>query len=491
MELEWPMYDLIVIGDDLASHVAAAAACQNGINTLLIAENGLGGLKLIGDYVFNLDPTPITGLGPDGYGRTILKELGIEMPEDESAPLNPSYQIILPEHRLDFFNSLDALSAELAREFPDCDADIHDFYEMAQNASSVFSTWLFDHPHIQPRTLKEYIEYLKIYPYVFRYKFGVAKFDKFLSINPELEKVWEAQYALLAGNQTDMFSFASAFQYCAPLRGVSCFAQGKQFLFNELINKIESRNGLHLDHYQILSVTPGHNIDIEMKAIDGQISKVSSRNLIISTKSDKLSLLFDQTKPANYSDRFRPAKVIYYPFTLFLGVSQKCLPQQLARHVAVVCDINKGLLNDNLILLEAGPPEKDQRIMDARTPLTATVFLSPDKMNWEPDALKKKAADVISRLEYFLPFMADNIELNNVDQSIEISIACRNLVTPRYEVKNNLFTSFSAKSNKTRYRNIFLTGASLLSDAGFDAEIISGKNAAQQVLNKRKALHET
>jgi len=485
------MYDLIVIGDDLSSHVAAAAACQNGFNTLLIAENGLGGLKLIGDFVFNLDPTPITGLGPDQQGRTILKELGIEITEDESAPLNPACQIILPEHRIDFFNSPDALLSELAREFPECDADIQEFYEMAQTASSIFTDWLARYPHIQPRNLREYIEYLKIYPYIFRYKFGVARFDKILSTHPELEKVWEAQYALLAGNQSDMFSFASAFQYCAPLRGISYFSQGRQFLFNALVQKIEAGNGLHLDHYQIQSVTPGRHIEVEMKDRDGQISKVSAQDLIISTKSDKLSLLFDRNRPANFSERFRPAKVTYYPFTLFLGIMQKCLPEQLARHVAVVCDTGKGLLNDNLIVLETGLPEKDQRITDARTPLTATVFLPPDKMNWEGDALKKKAADVISRLEFFLPFLADNIELQNIEQSIEISLACRNLVTPKFEVKNTLFTSFSSKNNKTRYRNIFLTGASLLSDAGFDAEILSGKNAVQQVFNKRKAIHET
>jgi hypothetical protein len=33
---------------------------------------------------------------------------------------------------------------------------------------------------------------------------------------------------------------------------------------------------------------------------------------------------------------------------------------------------------------------------------------------------------------------------------------------------------------------VFLTGASLLTDAGFDAEILSGKNAAFSVMGKRK-----
>jgi hypothetical protein len=123
--------------------------------------------------------------------------------------------------------------------------------------------------------------------------------------------------------------------------------------------------------------------------------------------------------------------------------------------------------------------------------LTVTVFLPADEANWEIEVLKRKADEVMSRLEIFLPFLEENIVYYDLDQSIDLSIACRKLVTPKYHVKNNLFTSFSAKSNKTRYRHIYLTGASLMADAGFDAEILSGKNAAWQVLNAMELRHET
>jgi hypothetical protein len=36
------MYGLIVIGDDLSSHVAAAVSSRNGINTALLSESGIG-----------------------------------------------------------------------------------------------------------------------------------------------------------------------------------------------------------------------------------------------------------------------------------------------------------------------------------------------------------------------------------------------------------------------------------------------------------------
>ncbi len=480
------MYDLIVIGDDLSSHVAAAYASQNGLHTLLIAEGGLGGLYLLDDFVFNIDPTPLTGLGPEQLGISTLAELGIAPPESESLSINPAFQVILPDHRIDFYNDLSSLTAELAREFPEWRADILDYYNMAVDASSVFHNWVAEHPQIQPQNLKEYFSYLKILPFIVRYKFGAVKFDKILSQDASLEKAWEAQQALLSFNNDDLFSFASAFQYCAPLRGVSYFPQGKQFLFNALIERIESNKGLYLNNYQISAISRNKIIDLEIQAQDGATSKVSGQNLIISTKSNSLSFVRGNNKYLNISDWFRPAKFAYYPFTIFLGVAEKCLPQEIARHVAVVTDVAKDIYDNNLIILETSLPEKDKSLAQARASLTATVYLQGSEENWTWEALQREADSILERLDAFLPFLKDNIELSSIDKSIDISLDYRKVLSPKYKVPNAFFTSFAAKSNKTRFKNIFLTGASLLTDAGFDAEIISGKNAALQVIKKRK-----
>ncbi len=482
------MYDLVVIGDDLASHVSAAFAGQNGLRTLLIAESGLGGLQLIDDFVFNIDSTPLSGLGPDQTGFSILSELDIALPENHAGSITPAYQIILPEHRIDFFNDADLLKADLAREFPEQAQDISDFYDMAMEASSVFRDWIAAHPQIQPRNLKEYFEYLKIYPEIFKYKYGVIKFDKILSQDASLEKVWEAQQALLSFNIADLFSFASAFQYCAPLRGVSYFPSGKQFLFNALIEKLESNKGLYLNNCQVTSITGHQIVELEMMMPDGAISKASGQNLIVSTKSDKLSMIQGGNKHLHFSDWIRPAKIVYYPFTIFLGVSEKCLPEQLARHVALVADITKDIYDDNLIILETSLPEKNKPLSSAMTSFSATVYLSGLTENWTPDALQRTADSILKRLEVFFPFLQENIVLQNLDKSIDISTDYRKVVNPRLKVRNAFFTSFAAKNHKTRFKNVFLTGASLLSDAGFDAEMISGRNAAMQVLKKGKPL---
>src|SRR5512133_2752873 len=98
------MYDLIVIGDDLSSHVAAAVAAGYGLDTALVARHGIGGVCLFDDLAFNIDPTPLSGFGVSQTCLALLAELDIPLIEQEAKLLNPAYQIILPEHRIDFFN---------------------------------------------------------------------------------------------------------------------------------------------------------------------------------------------------------------------------------------------------------------------------------------------------------------------------------------------------------------------------------------------------
>jgi hypothetical protein len=480
------MYDLLVIGDDLASHVSAAYAAQNGLKTLLIAESGLGGLQVLGDFVFNLDAMPLSGFGTGQLGLSILEQLEIPLPEEAAVFPDPAYQIVLPEHRIDFSGNLSLLKTEFAREFPEFETEISAHFDMTVEASSTFQNWMENHPEIQPRSFREYIDYLKIYPDIFKYKYGIIAFDRILSQNASLEKVWEAQQALLSFNLHDMFSFAAAFQYCSPLRGVSYFSSGKQFLFNALIEKLESKEGLYLPHYGLESLTHSKTIELEMKAPDGKVLRTSGQNCIVSTKSGQLPRILGQKKFIHLSDWFRPAKILYYPFTLFLGVPAKYLPEQMARHIAVVPDVAKDLYDNNLIILETSPPEKDKPLSASITSVSATVYLPDHPQCWTTEALHCEARNLIDRLEFFLPFFQDNILYLDIDQSIDISMNYRGILNPKYDVRNPFLTSFSAKSHKTRFPNIFLTGASLLSDAGFDAEMISGRNAARQVINQRR-----
>jgi hypothetical protein len=197
-------------------------------------------------------------------------------------------------------------------------------------------------------------------------------------------------------------------------------------------------------------------------------------------------MLFDRKNQINLDDLIRPVKVSHYPFTIHLGIRQKSVSEKMARHVAVITDVKKDLYDDNLIILELSSPDDEKNTHLAKSSLSATVFLHDDQMIWSSENLTANSRSIIERLEYFLPFLKENIEIFDIKESINISRKQRDIVNPKYQLRNSFITGFASKSNKTKFGNIFLTGASLLADAGFEGEIISGINAANCVTGKRK-----
>jgi phytoene dehydrogenase-like protein len=480
------MYDLIVIGDDLSSHVAAAVAARYGLSTALIAESGLGDTSIIGDYVFNLDPTPITGMASNQTLLSLFAELDIEPIERDGVLLNPAYQVILPKHRIDFFSDQESLVSEMAREFPQLETEIIKFYDHTMKYSAVFGQWLRNHPFVQIRSIRDFGNFLKIVPILIRHKLKAKKFNQLLMSNPSLKKVWEAQQALLSFGINNQHSFSSTFLYSAPLRGIFYFEQGKQIIFNALIKKIESSGGIYLSQCEISAIDKGRLISVDVTDKDGVSSKISARKMIVSSKWTGMPLLTGHNKKINITDWFRPVKITSYPFTIHLGVSKKCFPEKTARHIAVVCDIDRDIHDNNLIILQLNFPLEYAAVSESKISMTATVFLPNDSDVWTRENLKAQAESMIDRLEFFLPFLEENIELFDIDKSIDIHNECRQIVNPKYQVRNSYFTGFAAKNNKTRFGNIYLSGASLLTDAGFEGEIISGVNAASKVLTAEK-----
>jgi hypothetical protein len=209
--------------------------------------------------------------------------------------------------------------------------------------------------------------------------------------------------------------------------------------------------------------------------------------MIVSSKWTGMPILTGQNKKISITDWFRPVKITHYPFTVHLGVPKKCLPEKTARHIAVVCNVNRDIHDHNLIILQLSIPQEPDGVSESKISMTATVFLPNDNDVWTRENLKAQAESMIDRLEFFLPFLKENIELFDIDKSIDIHNECRQIVNPKYQVRNSFFTGFAAKNNKTRFGNIYLSGASLLTDAGFEGEIISGINAASKVLAVEKS----
>ena len=68
------MYDIIVIGRDLSSLIAALASARYGLRTILVNEGKLEMEHREAGYAFPIDPTPFSGIGEHQTVDCLIKE---------------------------------------------------------------------------------------------------------------------------------------------------------------------------------------------------------------------------------------------------------------------------------------------------------------------------------------------------------------------------------------------------------------------------------
>jgi phytoene dehydrogenase-like protein len=176
----------------------------------------------------------------------------------------------------------------------------------------------------------------------------------------------------------------------------------------------------------------------------------------------------------------------YYPFTLHMGILERCIPEKTAGYVAIVIDENRSVMEDNLIFVEISARDSKDRAPAGKRALSATIFLRESPLVLTDDELKEVSQVVFCALEKFLPFLRENLDFLNIGMSIELSRKCQELVNHKYQVRSDSFFGVSSISNKTPHRNVFMTGGMLLAGLGFQGEIISGINAANLVISKER-----
>jgi phytoene dehydrogenase-like protein len=478
------MHDLIVIGDDISSYIAAAVAVKYGLDTVHIAQHKLEEMSIDGIY-FNADPSVITELGKGQTASALLKELKIDA-EDTLYPQNDHYQVVLPDNRIDFFSNKDDLISDFVREFPSKNKDLLSFYKAAEKNAVFFKKWLSDHPFFQISGFKKYFNYFKLLFNLIIFRIKRKKYRRTLFNNPTLRKIFEAQLGLLSSDIEAFESFSSSYHFTTPLRGVYRLEKNKSSLTETLLEYFRDNGGKYLNNCKLQSIRKPNFVNAEVIDEQKVVSIISAENLVISNKSEGLKLFYKKKKKIKTDKWLKRTKVTHYPLTLHFVISEKCLPEKMSSHVALVTDISKDIYDDNLILLEINSPDKGKKTTIEKKVLTATVFLPADDKNWKRANLILAADSVIERVEYLVPFLKENIKYYDVNKSIDLSMKYRTITNPKYRVKKSFFSGFSAQKNKTSLKKVYLTGASLFTDIGcWEGEIISGMYAVYSVLKDR------
>lgn len=165
-------FDAIVIGAGMGGLTAAALMAQRGLK-VLVAEQApyVGGFcanfrRLHRRYVFDIGVHDISGLGPRGPVRWLLRELGIE---SRLEWVRISQEYILDDVRLRVPHDADEFAAELAALFPAEREPIGEFFTEMRHIYRELYAGVEKTGSPRPTDPDEILRYPLTHPHVFRW----------------------------------------------------------------------------------------------------------------------------------------------------------------------------------------------------------------------------------------------------------------------------------------------------------------------------------
>ncbi len=473
------MYDVIVIGRDLSSLIAALASARYGRKTILINEGRFETEHREAGYAFPVDPTPLSGLGADQTIDRLIKELQLTSYTPSLPPvLDPTLQMILTDHRIDLFYDRERLIVDMVREFPQCEREIRRFYYAVSKAEILLKRWLGEDQDSQSHDFGKYFRGLLRLPAALagRYSLEIRRGSESDGL---FRKVIEAQYAILSHLDCSHcpFPLSAAYLFALSQRGFY-YPYGRTSLVTWLCKEFTDAGGVFMNDCSVMRIDTNPEIIVDMESAGTSLT-LRGTKLVVSAQWEKLKLLLLHQKIfrrlLHKLDSIRP---ILYPFFLHLGVYSGGLPEALAPYAVVVRDETKPVTDKNLVFIVSSRLGETEYAPEGRQAITATIFLKDSPLVLTDLELKGVAKSIIDSLDCFLPFLRENIDFVNIEKSIDLSRRSQEIVTQKYRPRKGTIIGINTISPKTPLHNVFLTGGVLRAGLGFEGEILAGLDAA-------------
>ncbi len=148
----------------------------------------------------------------------------------------------------------------------------------------------------------------------------------------------------------------------------------------------------------------------------------------------------------------------------------------MSEYVVVIPD-EQGSLNGRLVFLETSAAGDTGLAPPGKRSLSATVFLDRPPAELADSVLEGVSQTILTRLRGFLPFLAENIDVMSLRDSIRLCRVRAPVLNPKYRFKKMPDLGIFKMTGRTPLKNVFMTGGFMLPGLGFEGEIISGIQA--------------
>ncbi len=475
-------YDLVVLGDDLASLVCATLCARRGLRTLVLGEERPARYQL-GPHKLPVEPATWPTL-PSAGGERVLKELHAEMAlRRKLREPKLTAQLVGPDFRIDL--GTDRLAGELERELG---ADGKPCIQKWDACSEVARLWdpLVSGEHAFP---------------------GVAFFEKreITKLAEKLEADTTAWWKTAeTGKGSALWKHLAAIALRHPsappaaiARAIDVWRTGPASLRGDgdairelFIEKLTTAGG---------EVRAGKLSEIGVSW--GKISSVTLANgdelgagQVVSSKSPmELAELLGKKAPKRLAELAEMIQLVGYRYTLNVVLDEAGIPEHMTPTVAVVAAPDQEPVGDAAFSIHLGEADDGGRVVATVAAILSTQGpIEPAKLVPRIAALRaglwKAIGDVMPFFERHLvlahsPFEATPPHVPGGRGSYDVPRNLPVAMSPIWKGTNPQMLAHTAGTGALPYmtglKNLTLTGDQILPGLGLEGALVAGWSAAK------------
>jgi hypothetical protein len=394
-------YDVIVIGSELGGLAAAALVARRGYRVLILGEAAHPQSYHLGPFTLPRSPFAFVGLESPAM-RKVLGELGLsQILRRKLTPLQPHYQVVLPDQRLDVCEDPDLNSRELEREFPRDQAAITAYAARVAAINATLDGVLDQDVTLPPDSFWERRDVAKVDA-----QLPPADEDLLAALPPGYPyRAVAAAPAWLAAD-LDVGSLGSVgIARLAEIHrgGVWRLEGGRDVLRQLLVERIQTHSG------EVRERATPEEIMVKRGRVAGvrlleRSEELGCDHVIAALPVERLLPLMPDGRPpkvlAKAGQAITPAG---YRYTLNLVLSVAGLPEALGGAVCAIADPSLPLRGDNALGIFVGDPDPEGRVV------VSVQALAPPEAEHDPAVLFQLRLALRARLDDVLPFHVEHL----------------------------------------------------------------------------------
>jgi phytoene dehydrogenase-like protein len=333
-------YDVVIAGSELSGLISAALLARKGVRVAVVSGSRETASHERDGYRFNKTPIPVTGLNDGPLGK-IFGEIGLPK-EGERGKV--SYQVVLPDERVDIWREPEEFRDELRRCFPGEIDKVLTFYSHLSELHGLIG---------QVMDLNPFSFRLFLPSGVRKGRRSVKDLSEGLGLSRRFQAFIRVQIAA--------FSYLSG--STSSLAASSLLGSARNGIYH-LEGGIDGIRSLILERVKALGVD-----------LMGSPAKEASRNgnrWLLRTDEEGVSgmlvignmdlsgfcSLFLDGRKQRHIERIEKGLL---PLTIDLGVKAAGIPVGMAENVIILRDYGKEPVYDNLLFVQSGPAINGKR----------------------------------------------------------------------------------------------------------------------------------